>query len=292
MKISFLLFYIPFTILIAAILSYKVWHWAILTRRKRRKNVEKIKQFQAVDTETPLSEPKEVAQKRALKSVENQFTITKKFFIPILLITFASFVAIPFLGMVPASLFSLIIAATTVILGIAIRPFVENIIAGLVISSSKTLNLGDTVLLDDHYGTVEDINLTHFTIKTWDWKRYVIPNSKMLSNNFINYTLIDRFQWAYVEFHASFKSNVKQIEKIAIDAATQSKYFANHEEPKFWIMETGKVSYRCWIAAWANSPTDAWMLKNDIRTQLITKFQEHDIDTHLNKLDTHKFNAK
>jgi small-conductance mechanosensitive channel len=85
-----------------------------------------------------------------------------------------------------------------VILGIASRPWIENIIAGLVLSYSKALNIGDTVLIQDHYGTIEDINFTYTILKIWDWRRFVIPNQVMLREDFVNYTLNEDFYWAKI----------------------------------------------------------------------------------------------
>jgi len=38
--------------------------------------------------------------------------------------------------------------------------------------------------------------------------------------------------------------------------------------------------FKCWIAAWADSPADAWELGNDIRTNLIKNFDFYGIKSH------------
>jgi small-conductance mechanosensitive channel len=129
---------------------------ALRTRRRDRVNKRKI------GRENVTSGPegyKKTTRTAALESIEKQFSVSKKLLLPLLVIFVLFFIFLPFVGNIPAAGISLIVAGFTVILGIASRPWIENIIAGLVLSYSKALNIGDTVLIQDHYGTIEDINL-------------------------------------------------------------------------------------------------------------------------------------
>jgi small-conductance mechanosensitive channel len=166
-------------------------------RARRRERVNKIKIGRENVTSGPEGHQK-TTRSEALKSIENQFSVSKKLFLPLLVIFILFFILLPFIGNIPAAGISLIVAGFTVILGIASRPWIENIIAGLVLSYSKALNIGDTVLIQDHYGTIEDINFTYTILKIWDWRRFVIPNQVMLREDFVNFTLNEDFYWAKI----------------------------------------------------------------------------------------------
>jgi hypothetical protein len=56
-------------------------------------------------------------------------------------------------------------------------------------------------------------------------------------------------------------------------------------------MNMQERSYTCWIAAWSDSPMDAWELKNDMRTDLIRQFQAHGIKTHRLDIDSSEKDA-
>jgi small-conductance mechanosensitive channel len=58
------------------------------------------------------------------------------------------------------------------------------------------------VLVEGFYGTIEDVTLTHTVVKIWDWRRYVIPDARMLSDPFVSASLFDPFVWSSVEFWA------------------------------------------------------------------------------------------
>ena len=254
--------------------------WLKRAKRKRKLNVKSIKRFEPLKTSTPLDKPNLEAEEAALDSVETRFSIIKKTIVICLVLIWCIALAFPFLNRIPATLISVVIGAVGVILGIAARPFIENMISGVVLSFSKTLRLGDTVIVDKVYGTVEDMTITHTVIKSWNWRRYLVPNSRMLTKEFINCTLNDTYQWAHVEFFVSYKSNLSEVKNIAVEAAKQSTYFSNYEAPRFWIMDTEKDTVKCWIAAWADNALAAWQLKHDIRTNILEKFNEHGIKTH------------
>lgn len=255
------------------------------TRIARLRRLADKRRFEAIPTDTPVDDPTTVARNRAYEAIDKQFTVTRRILVPLVVAMTGAAMALPFLDQVPATIVSIVVTAITVLAGVAARPFLENAIAGLVISSSRLINLGDTVKIADFYGTVEDITATHTTIKLWDWRRYVVPNSQMLQSNFLNYSLFDRFIWASVEIWVAYESDVDQVQDIAIEVAGESAYFAGTEEPDFWVLGLDKDGVRCMVAAWANLPSEAWMLTHDIRIGLARAFREEGIRAHVRHHD-------
>jgi len=247
---------------------------------KRLKNVRNLDGTEPIITNTPITNPKKILQRAAVTSIENRFSIIRKLIINLLILLLIVAILFPFLDKIPATIISVFIGSTAVIIGIAAKPYIENFISGVVITFAKPFRTSDTVIVDGNYGTVEDITLTHTIIKIWNWRRYIIPNSQMLSKEFVNLTIKDKFQWMHVEFWVAHHADIKKVRELAIQAAQQSAFFSDHEEPTFWVMEMGKEAVKCWIAAWADSPQSAWELGNDIRTELMMKFQEAGIQAH------------
>lgn len=252
---------------------------------KRIAHVKKLKRFESVKTTTPIDTPVKDAKKTAINSVKNRFSIIRKLSFFSIVTVWLIAIIFPFLDALPATFVSVLIAASGLIIGVAARPFVENLISGIVISFSHLIRIGDTVIIDNNYGTIEDITITHAVVKIWNWRRYIIPNSRMLAKELINCTIFDAYQWSHVEFFVAYDSDIEQVKELAISAASNSKHFADHEEPRFWIMDMEEKGYKCWIAAWADSPIEAWELGNDIRTELIKKFKSNGIKTHKFELD-------
>jgi small-conductance mechanosensitive channel len=197
------------------------------------------------------------------------------------LLTLSLVIAIPYFPTLPAAFVSFFIGALTLVVGTAAKPAIENFIAGVVLAFSRIINIGDTVLIDgEHYGTIEDLGYTHSVIRVWDWRRYVVPNSQMLTKSFLNYSLHDSFMLAYVEFRVAPDTDLDVIERLCREIPKKSKYHAPYEDPELWIMDMEKDAIVCWCGAWADSPADAWYLKADVRSGLIRAFIKEGITTH------------
>lgn len=258
----------------------------------RKAGLRKRSLLDAVRSGTPLMDPLAIAQERGLDSIDKNATIVRRLIVPMIVVATGMLAAIPLLSSVPATIVSAVVAVIAVILGMAARPLIENAMSGLVISYSKLVNLGDTVRVEDVYGTIEDITITHTTIKAWDWRRYIVPNSKMIQHSFFNYSVIDKYEWAYVDFWVSYEDDFELVDKIACDVPKQSKYFAAHDAPQVWVMELAPEGMRCWLAAWANTPSEAWYLRNDMRTGLVRELRKHGIRTHLRRHEVAKTPAE
>ncbi|HKJ04226.1 MAG TPA: mechanosensitive ion channel domain-containing protein [Geopsychrobacteraceae bacterium] len=261
-------------------------HW-LLKRIEKKRHVA-IKQddyMHAVPTSSPLEKPLRDAQRTRTQSVNFRFSIIRHaitMFI-FLLVVFA--VGISFLDRIPATLLSLFVASFGVVLGIAARPFIENLIAGIVITFSRHLRIGDTVDIDKHYGTIEDITPIYTIVKGWDWRRYVIPNADMLSKEFVSLTLGDNYRWSYVEFWVALDTDIAEFKAHAIRIASECPHFSPHEDPSFWVMGMEKEGVRCWLAAWADTPGDAWMLASEMRTGLAEQLRLLKISPHRYHVD-------
>jgi small-conductance mechanosensitive channel len=280
---SSLFFVIPAVILLVLLFLLR---WMLKrTEKKRYIDIIEDDYDAAVPTTTPHTRPQKKARETRKRSVRSRFSIIRRI-TTIGMIAIIGIIAIfPMLDHIPAALFSVIIASSGVLIGIASRPFIENLIAGVVITFSRHLRIGDTVQIDEHYGTIEDITLIYTVIKSWDWRRYIVPNSHMLAKEFVSLSLNDTFRWAYVEFWVEPAADLEQIKEEAVKMAAACEHFSPREDPSFWVMQLDKEGTCCWLAAWADSPGEAWMLSSEMRTGLAKQL-------HVRRIKRHQFNVE
>jgi small-conductance mechanosensitive channel len=253
--------------------------------KKRHKDIKENDYQHAVPTHSPQNKPLKKAQEIRTKSVRFRFTIIRHIVTLIVVLLIAAPVSLHFLDKIPATMFSLLVASSGVVIGIAARPFIENLIAGIVITFSRHLRIGDTVEIDHMYGTIEDITPIYTIIKTWDWQRYVIPNADMLSKEFLSLTLSDNYRWSHIEFWVAPDADLAEVKANALQVASDCPHFAPHEGPSFWVMGLEKEGIRCWLAAWADSPGDAWVLASEMRTGVAEKLRLLKIPPHRYQVD-------
>ncbi|MEV7792469.1 mechanosensitive ion channel domain-containing protein [Streptomyces sp. NPDC087512] len=75
-----------------------------------------------------------------------------------------------------------------IVAGIAAQSTLGNLFAGLQIAFGDMVRLGDTVVVNGEWGTVEEITLTFLTVRTWDERRITMPVSYFTSKPFENWS--------------------------------------------------------------------------------------------------------
>ncbi len=75
-----------------------------------------------------------------------------------------------------------------IIAGIAGQSTLGNLIAGLQLAFSDSLRIDDVVVVENEWGTIEEITLTYVVVKIWDERRLVLPVSYFISKPFENWT--------------------------------------------------------------------------------------------------------
>lgn len=263
------------TISAVGLILYYVLHRIVeATTKDRLARIKNLSYKSPIDTLGPDSQALKKFQKAAIKGIQSRFNIFRRVFIVLIIVLFFGFLSTSYVNNLPQTLISVIVGAGAIIMGMAAKPFIENFLAGLALTSSKSINIGDAITVNDHYGTVEDISLTHTIVKMWDWRRYVIPNSEMITSDFINYTLDDSWVWVKVKFYVSYNTDLRKIEKIATDITYKYSQKYSEERPKFWVIDTDKDSLECWVAGWSDSPSNAWALKSEVLKDLVPKLKE------------------
>jgi hypothetical protein len=75
-----------------------------------------------------------------------------------------------------------------IVAGVAAQSTLANMFAGLQIAFGDMVRIGDTVVVDGEWGTVEEITLTFLTVRTWDERRITMPVSYFTSKPFENWS--------------------------------------------------------------------------------------------------------
>ncbi|MEU6378027.1 mechanosensitive ion channel domain-containing protein [Streptomyces sp. NPDC046909] len=75
-----------------------------------------------------------------------------------------------------------------IVAGVAAQSSLSNMFAGLQIAFGDMVRIGDTVVVDGEWGTVEEITLTFLTVRTWDERRITMPVSYFTSKPFENWS--------------------------------------------------------------------------------------------------------
>ncbi|MQS07545.1 mechanosensitive ion channel family protein [Streptomyces alkaliphilus] len=75
-----------------------------------------------------------------------------------------------------------------IIAGVAAQSMLGNLFAGLQIAFGDSVKIGDTVVVEGEWGTVEEISLAFITIRIWDDRRLTMPVSHFNGQPYENWS--------------------------------------------------------------------------------------------------------
>ncbi len=109
------------------------------------------------------------------------------------------------------------------VIGLAARPLISNFIAGIQIAITQPVRLGDEVIMENEFGTIEEIRATYIVLKTWDWRRLILPLSTVIEKPFQNWTLTSTGQIGTIFWFVDLATPVEPLREKFMALVKQSK---------------------------------------------------------------------
>ncbi len=167
-----------------------------------------------------------------------------------------------------------------VVVGLAAQKSLAGLIAGIQLSITQPVRIGDTLLIDGELGTVEDIFLTYAVVRFWDDRSLVVPLSRFLEQPFQNLTLLRRDLPAVVLLHVKFTAPINdlrgELRRLCEENPAWDKRFHElhvSDSDMYGLVLRANVS--------ARSPKEAWALRCAIREGLVKFLQTRDGGAHM-----------
>lgn len=98
-------------------------------------------------------------------------------------------------------------------LGFAFQEIASNFVSGVFIAFRKPYKVNDIVKIDDYFGKVESISLRTTSLKTFDGLEVILPNKKMFTEPFINFTSTPERR-VDIEVGVSYGDNLRKVVEL------------------------------------------------------------------------------
>ena len=155
-----------------------------------------------------------------------------------------------------------------IVAGLALQPFLTNMVAGIQIATAQPIRLDDAVIVEGEWGTIEEITSTYVVVKLWDWRRMVLPLTYFITKPFQNWTretsrLIGTAM-LYVDYEAPMDRLRTELERIC-----RASPLWDGDVVSLQVTDiTDRVAQVRCLASARNAPT-AFDLRCDIREQML-----------------------
>ena len=176
-----------------------------------------------------------------------------------------------------------------IVVGFAAQKTLANIIAGVSIAIYTPFRIGDRLKIGEEFGDVEDINLRHTIIRTWENKRIIIPNSLISDREIINFSIKDEKLLIPLDIGISYDSDIDKARKIMLKIANKHPDVISPEikdeyeglvkrEPVVRVTECGEYSVKLRLLFWVESNRKAWTTRFDLIEAIKKEFDKQGIE--------------
>lgn len=163
--------------------------------------------------------------------------------------------------------------AAGIIVGLALRPLLTNLFAGIQLAITQPIRIGDAVIVENEWGWVEEITGTYVVIKLWDWRRMVVPLSYFLEKPFQNWTRQSTDLIGTVLLWVDYTVPVEPIRRKLEEIAKASKLW-DGQVVNLQVVDSNERAVQLRALVSARTSPQAWDLRCEVREQLILFLQE------------------
>jgi small-conductance mechanosensitive channel len=163
--------------------------------------------------------------------------------------------------------------AAGLIAGLAARPVLSNLIAGIQIATTQPIRIDDQVVVENETGRIEEITSTYVVIRLWDMRRLIVPLSYFIEKPFQNWTRDSTNLVGTVVLYVDFTAPVDAI-RAKFDEIVKASPLWDGSLIKLQVTDAkeGSIELRALVSA--RSSADAFDLRCEIREKLIAFLQQ------------------
>lgn len=167
-------------------------------------------------------------------------------------------------------------------IGFGAQSLVKDIITGFFIIFEDQFAVGDTVMINQSNGTVQEIGLRTTKIKTYTGELHIIPNGNI--SEVINYSIFNSL--IMVDISVAYESNVDEVERLINEFldTSEEKYPELIRRPDLLgVQNLGPSEVVMRIAA-ETLPMNHFKVGRLLRRDIKTFLDEHDIEIPYQKM--------
>jgi small conductance mechanosensitive channel len=178
----------------------------------------------------------------------------------------------------PSQLIQLL-GISSVAIGFAFRDILQNFLSGILLLLAEPFRIGDQIRVKEFEGTVEDVQTRATSIRTYDGRRIVIPNSTLFTEEVIVNTAYQQRRLEY-DVGIGYGDDIAQAKSLILEAMHEAETPLSEPAPDVLTMELADSAVHLRARWWIGPPehADALVSRDEVLTAIKNKLTEQGID--------------
>jgi small-conductance mechanosensitive channel len=183
---------------------------------------------------------------------------------------------------------NVIAGAVGIGVGFGLQNIASNFISGLIILLERPIKIGDRIEVGNVEGDVIEIGARSTMVLTNDNIAIIVPNSKFISENVINWKYTDAKVRFKIPVSVAYGSDIKLVEKLLLEIAKENPDVLADPPPVVRFLEFGNSGLLFELRPWSTTLVHRkGRLISSLNFAIYERFKEHQIEIPFPQRDLH-----
>ena len=169
------------------------------------------------------------------------------------------------------------LAALLVGIGLGLQQTFNDLLSGIMLLFERSVEVGDVVEVDGLIGSVKKIGLRASIVESRENVSVIVPNSKLVTNNVVNWSHYDDKVRFNVKVGVAYGSDTQKVKSLLLKVATNSISVLDYPSPFVRFVNFGDSSLDFELHFWSRNLMFIENTKSDLRFEIDQIFRENDI---------------
>ncbi|NJL46941.1 MAG: mechanosensitive ion channel [Leptolyngbyaceae cyanobacterium SM2_5_2] len=172
-------------------------------------------------------------------------------------------------------------------IGFGLQSLVKDFVSGLVMVFERPIQVGDFVDFGEVKGTVTRIGSRSTEIRTLDHIAIIVPNSRFLDNEIINWSHGNPVSRIRLPVGVAYHSDPDQVKLALLNAAQNNQEILATPAPQVFFLGFGDNALQFELLVWIAQPNRQLVIKSDLYFALTHSLRQQDIEVPFPQRDLH-----
>ena len=186
---------------------------------------------------------------------------------------------------IQTSSFLAVIGAAGLAIGLALQGSLSNFAAGFLMIILRPFKVDDYVEAAGIDGVVKDINIFTTVLVSFDNKKLIVPNSKIMDGTIINYTA-QKTRRVDLSFGVGYESSNEQVKGILNRLIDAHALILKDPKPFVRVSKLGDSSVDFKVRVWTKTG-DYWTVYHDLLESVKEEFDKEKVNIPYPQMDVH-----
>lgn len=185
------------------------------------------------------------------------------------------------------SRFAIVAGAVGLGLGFGLQNIINNFVSGLILLFERPVKVGDTVQIGQHMGSLKRIGLRASVVRKVDGSDVIVPNSKLISDEVINWTMMDDRRRVDIPVGVAYGTEPARVLQLLLDIPRGDGRILTEPAPRSLFVGLGDSSLDFELRFWTDDKNDWVALRSEMLSEVYKRLNEAGIEIPFPQQDLH-----